>query len=119
MSRTLTATMPADVTGTPVYEEQGAPPFRLLLQRLVPLWRYAVWGAALFAVLAASAVIRLDVQQVRNDLARHDRAERESSILNDRLRLEVDARRRTLAMEAVATELGLGAEAQVVRLSAP
>jgi hypothetical protein len=85
-------------------------------QRLIPLWRHGVWFMAVFAVLAAAVSVRLDVQQLKKDMDRGTRAQRESTVLNDRLRLEVDARRRVAAMEAVAAGLEMGPEASVVRI---
>ena len=83
---------------------------------MLPLWRHAVWLVSLFAVLACAAVVRLDVQQLRKDLDRNTWAQREAGVLNDRLRLEVDARRRIAAMEAVAHQLALGPDARIVDL---
>lgn len=85
-------------------------------RRLIPLWRHAVWLMSLFAVLSVAASIRLDVQQMRKDLDRHNRVAREARILNDRLRLEVDARRRAVAMEQAAARLQLGPHATIVRV---
>lgn len=87
-----------------------------LLRRTLPLWRYGVWATAMFVVLAAAASVRLEVQQLRKDLDRNARVTREARILNDRLRLEIDARRRAVAMEAVAAQLALGPEARIVKL---
>ena len=42
--------------------------------------------------------------------------QREAQILNDRLHLEMDARRRAAAMEVVAAGVGLGADARIVRV---
>jgi hypothetical protein len=86
------------------------------LSRLIPLWRHAVWFVLVFAAFAGYASIRLDVQQLRKDLHRNVRAQREAHILNDRLRLEQDARRQAATMEAVATELQLDHSAKVVWL---
>ena len=61
-------------------------------------------------------VVRLDVQQLRKDINRNARAQREAQLLNDRLRLEFDARSRAVAMEAVATEFAMGTAARVVRV---
>jgi len=85
-------------------------------RRLLPLWRYAVWLAALFLVLAAWVQVRLDVQQLRADLDRNTRMSREARIMNDRLRLEMDARRRASNVEAVAAQLGMSGDAVVVRV---
>lgn len=90
--------------------------WKLGLRRLLPLWRYAVWGMALFVVMAAWAQVRLDVQALRTDLDRNSRHAREARILNDRLRLEMDARRRAVHVEAMAGRLGVTAEAPIVRV---
>jgi len=90
--------------------------WRLGLRRVLPLWRHAVWLVALFVVLAAWVQVRLDVQQLRTDLDRNSRHTREARILNDRLRLEMDARRRAVNVEAVAGRLAMTEDAAVVRV---
>jgi cell division protein FtsL len=85
-------------------------------RRLLPLWRHAVWLVALFLVLAAWVQVRLDVQQLRADLDRNNRMSREARIMNDRLRLEMDARRRASNVEQVAVRLGMNGDAAVVRV---
>lgn len=90
--------------------------WQLGASRLLPLWRHAVWLVALFLVLAAWVQVRLDVQQLRTDLDRNTRMSREARILNDRLRLEMDARRRASAVESVAVRLGMTGDAAVVRV---
>lgn len=94
------------------------PRARELARRALPLWRHAVWGGTLFAVLSLAASVRLDVQQMRKDLDRNARHTREARVLHDRLRLEMDARRRAVAMEAVAAQLQLGPEARVQKVEA-
>lgn len=89
-----------------------------LWRRLLPLWRHAVWATVLFAVCAVAVSVRLDVQQLRKDLDRNARLEHEARLLNERLRLEVDARRRVLAVEQYAGALALGVDARVVNVSA-
>lgn len=90
--------------------------WRLGAERLLPLWRHAVWLSALFVVLAAWVQVRLDVQQLRTDLDRNTRMTREARISNDRLRLEMDARRRASAVEAVAGRLAMDGSAAIVRV---
>lgn len=103
MERTLTAhTLPL--------------PSPSVLSRLLPLWRHAAFLLALFTVLAVGALVRLDVQQLRKDLDRTSRATLEAQVLHDRLVLEMEARRRAVAMEQVAGALGLDGRA---RLAAP
>lgn len=86
------------------------------LARLRPLWRYVVFTVCLFAVTAFAVGVRLDVQQMRKDLDRNARMQREAGILNDRLHLEMDARRRAAAVEVVAASLALGADARIIRV---
>jgi hypothetical protein len=115
MQRSLNA---LDVATMPIPEiDADAEPRRW--QRLVPLWRYAVWAAALFLVCAAAVAVRVDVQQLHKDLDRNGRLEREARVLNERLRLERDARRNAVAVQAIATEFGLTADARIVRLQEP
>ena len=94
----------------------GARRWQVGARRLLPLWRHAVWLFTLFFVLAAWVQVRLDVQQLRADLDRNHRMSREARILNDRLRLEMDARRRASHAEAVAARLGMTGAASVVRV---
>lgn len=115
MERTLTRTdVAVDLPVSPATPAAAA--LSHSLRRLVPLWRYAVYAMTMFAVLAAAATVRLEVQQLRKDLDRNARATREAQILNDRLHLEMDARRRVLAMEKTATRLDLGPSARIVQL---
>lgn len=86
--------------------------------RLAMLGRYALFTACLFAVSAFAVAVRLDVQQLRKDLDRNTRMQREAGILNDRLHLEMDARRRATAVEVLASQLALGPEARIVRVEA-
>ena len=88
------------------------------LRRLLPLWRHGVWLCSLFAVLACAAAIRLDVQQMRKDLDRNTRAQREARILNERLQLEVASRRRAVAMEAIAVQLAMTSDARIIPVKA-
>lgn len=95
----------------------SAPEWRGTLARLAPLWRHAVFVVALFTLLATWVHIRVEVQQLHKDLDKSGRAFRESRVLNDRLRLELDARRRAVALEAAAARLALGESARVVRVA--
>ncbi|MBX2798741.1 MAG: hypothetical protein KTR31_13755 [Myxococcales bacterium] len=72
---------------------------------------YVVWGVALFVVLAWWVQVRLEVNQLRQDLHRNSAAHREAALFNERLKLEMDARRRTVAMERAATRMGLSPKA--------
>lgn len=86
--------------------------------RLVPLWRHAVFLIALFVVLAAAVVIRLDVQRLEMALDRNDRAQRGAEVLNERLLLELSARRRLQATEGLAAGLGAGPGIEVEHVRA-
>lgn len=97
----------------PIEETSAAPVAR---PRLVPLWRHAVWFVALFVVSAVAVSVRLDVQQLRKDLDRHARMDTEARVLNERLRLERDSRRRAVAVEAIAQSMGVDQEVHVVRI---
>ena len=110
MERTVNT---AETTGAVVTSE-----WRAALRWLVPLWRHAVWLVALFLLLTLWVDIRVDVQQLRKDLDRSGRAYREAQVHNDRLRLEIDARRRAFALEAAAKELGLSDRASLVDVPA-
>jgi hypothetical protein len=88
------------------------------MRRLWPLWRYAWFLASLFVVSAVAVAIRLDVQQVRKHLDRNDTAMREAEVAHQRLLLEIDARRRAIAMQGVAGQLGLGPGPAVVHIPA-
>ena len=111
-----TVTQHTLVRATAVNEAGFRP--RVDLRRLRPLWRYAVFTMCLFSVTAFAVAVRIDVQQLRKDLDRNGRMQREAGILHDRLQLEMDARRRAAAMEVVARRLNLGTAASVVRLEA-
>ena len=108
MERTLTR---AGVRPVP---QSGLKIGKFELASLRPLWRYAVFTACLFAVTAFAVAVRLDVQQMRKDMHRNARMQREATILNDRLHLEMDARRRAAAVEVVAQRMQLGPKARIV-----
>lgn len=76
--------------------------------------RYAIFLLISAVVVAAGAWVRVDVQAQRKDLERVRRATVEASVLNDRLLLERDARRRMMALEPRATAAGLGQQAKLV-----
>lgn len=84
--------------------------------RFFALARHAVWLVSLFVVLAGWVQVRHEVQQLRKDLDRSGRARHEAQILNDRLQLEVDARRRTAAMEQIAAQLHLSDQTTTLHL---
>lgn len=81
---------------------------------------YVAWLVALFVVLAWWVQVRLEVNQLRQDLYRNAAAHREAALFNERLKLEMDARRRTVAMERAARRMGLSREAAPsVRVEGP
>ncbi len=86
------------------------------LARLRPLWRHLAWFLAFGMIIALAVAVRLDFQRIRKDFERTSRTEREALILQDRLRLELDARRRATAMEALAVRHGLVDHPAVVNL---
>jgi hypothetical protein len=89
------------------------------LRRLAPLWRHAVWLVSLLALIALWVDIRVDVQQLRTDLSRSGRAYRQALQENEHLRLEVETRRRALAMEQAGAALGLVGDVELVDVRTP
>lgn len=85
-------------------------------RRLVPLWRHGVWMTSCFVLAAMAVSVRVEVQELRKDIERAEYRQREAGLLHERLQLEVDARRRAAAVEAIATELSVGAHVQVERV---
>jgi hypothetical protein len=71
---------------------------------------------AFAAVLSCAVAVRLDVQRIRKDYERTLRTQREALVLQDRLRLELDARHRATAMEELAMRYDLVADPRVVDL---
>ncbi len=120
MERVLAVACPAPAAEAPAVEAPipSVPALGATVRRLIPLWRHAVWVVSLFAVLAAWVQVRVDVQQLRTDLDRNGRATREARIVNDRLRLEVDSRRRAVAVEALAAQLQMTSQVPIVHLTA-
>ncbi len=111
-TQTLPVSAGATTTLLPLQEIVGAG----ARARLLPLWRHATWLVALFIVAAFAVSVRLQVQEFRKDIDRMGRQEHEAEVLNERLHLEMDARRRASAMEQIATRMELGSAAHVVRL---
>lgn len=85
-------------------------------RRLLPLWRHAVWMGSCFVLAAIAVGVRVEVQELRKDIERAESQQREARLLHERLQLEVDARRRTAAVEAVAAELAIVTPASVERV---
>jgi hypothetical protein len=109
--------MPATAINTtqalPVATHTRVVPWR----RLLPLWRHAVWLLALFAVLAMATAVRLDVQRLRMDLDRSDRLHRGALVLNERLHLEIDARKRLAVMLGAAEDLAMRGDVDLVEVT--
>ena len=97
---------PSVPAGIVEVEEKG---FSHLYFRLLPLWRYAIWVAALFVLLAVAVAVRLDVQRLQMDLDRNDRVLRNATVLHERLNLEMNSRKRLMVVEAYAAQRGLEA----------
>lgn len=89
---------------------------RGLLARVAPLWRHGVWLVAFLTVGSFAVAVRLDVQRMQKDYERTVRTQREAHVLQDRLRLELDARRRASAMEELAEAHQLIANPVVVHV---
>jgi hypothetical protein len=87
-----------------------------LRARLSPLWRHVVWASLLFSALSIGVTIRVQVQNLRQDLDRNVRAQRESNVVQDRLRLELAARRRAVVLDQAATQLALSEDVRVERI---
>jgi hypothetical protein len=83
---------------------------------LGPLKGYGVWMVAVFLICAASAAVRLDVQQLHRELDRTHRAQREARMQNERLSLELAVRNRAAELEGAAGASGLGAQVVVVHV---
>lgn len=83
---------------------------------LRPMRRYAVAVVLLFLLLAAGVWVRLQVQQLEIDLDRNDRAQRAATVLNERLELELRARRRLHAVQGYAVQLDATPETPRVRV---
>ena len=86
------------------------------IRELLPLWRHAIWLVLLFAVTGFAVSVRLDVQSMRKDLDRNARLIDDARLTHDRLQLELDARRRVVAVDAVADALNLIPGAKVIDL---
>ena len=86
---------------------------------LAALGRHAVWLLALCVVLGALVQVRIEVQDLRERLARSRSGLQAAETLRDRLSVELGARRRAVAMEAAAKRLNLGTPAQIVQLPMP
>lgn len=107
LTRTFQSLATLPPMGVALPQIQGA-------RRYWPLWRYAIWAAALFAVCTFAVGTRLEVQRLRKDLDRIDAEHKAALVKNDRLRLEIDARRRATATRGAAAQIGLVPDARVV-----
>ena len=86
---------------------------------LKPLVRYLFIGAVLFAFAVLGVMVRVESQEIRKDIDRNRRMQDSAQLLNQRLRLELDARRRVMAVESAARSLGIDAPAEVTRVAEP
>lgn len=85
-------------------------------RRLLPMWRHVVWMGGCFVLAAVAVAVRVDVQDLRKDVERTRDQQKEAMLLHERLQLEVDARHRAAAVEAVAVELAIVNPAPVERV---
>ena len=83
---------------------------------VLPLWRHMFWLAVLFVAFATSVQVRLDVQQLRKDIDRNERTQRRATVTNERLRLELDSRRRAEAVQDLALKMGIQNRQRLFRL---
>jgi hypothetical protein len=111
VAHTLTRTFQHLTTLHPI---GAALPHVRTMGRFWPLWRHAVWASALFAVCTLAVGVRLEVQRIRKDLDRIGAEQRSAHVKNDRLHLEIDARRRATATRRAASDAGLVPDAKVV-----
>lgn len=81
---------------------------------LLALWRHAVWVGMLFVLLVVFLTVQLSVKQTVLDLERNVQLTREATLQHERLRLEVQTRRRAVAMEGLATALHLTGDVPMV-----
>lgn len=86
------------------------------LALIQPVGWHLLWMLAVFGLLIVAVFVRLDVQQFEINLDRNDRAQRAASVLNERLELELRARRRLQVVQGYATQLHAVPEAPVVRV---
>ena len=84
---------------------------------VLPLWRHMFWLAVLFVAFATSVQVRLDVQQLRKDIDRNERTQRRATVTNERLRLELDSRRRAEAVQDLALKMGIQEPATLVQIA--
>ena len=73
--------------------------------RVVPLWRFALWGGMLFAISLLLAQVRFDVNALRMDLSATSMATEQARLRNARLQLELEKRRGVFALESAARDL--------------
>jgi hypothetical protein len=81
---------------------------------LLAWWRHAVWFGLVFAMLAGAVSVRLAVRQSVVDLERNNQLMREATLQHERLRLEVQTRRRGVAMEELAKVMQLSSDVPLV-----
>jgi len=79
--------------------------------------RYGVWFACLVTVMMVWLQVRIEVHELRKDHDRTVTAIREARVLNQRLGLEIDSRRRIVEAERIAAELGLTDDVSIVEAS--
>ena len=85
-------------------------------RQFLPLWRHVAWLVCVIALVACQALIRVDVQRMRTELARNAVAQRHAQLLHQQLDLEMDVRNQAGALEQRAESLGLSDEVRLVWL---
>jgi hypothetical protein len=76
-------------------------------RQLVPMARIAVMLLSFFVLVSSYMLIRVNVTQMHKEVDTIGRMIARAEVANAQLRLEIDARGRTRALEMVALDLGL------------
>jgi len=85
-------------------------------RQFLPLWRHLTWLACVVFLVACQALIRVDVQRMRTELARNAVVQGQAQLLHQRLQLEQDVRNQAAALERRGRSLGLSDEVHLVWL---
>ena len=85
-------------------------------RKFLPVWRHVVWLTCVIVLVASQALIRVDVQRMRTELARNAVAQRHAQLMHQRLDLEMDVRNQVGALEKRGHLLGLSDEVRLVWL---
>jgi len=85
-------------------------------RQFLPLWRHLSWLACVIFLVACQALIRVDVQRMRTELARNAVVQGQAQLLQQRLELEQDVRNQASALELRGQSLGLADDVRLVWL---